>query len=173
MATDKSPDKDKIEYRIEPKEGAPISLQKIAENCEIKPITMLVDGSGAGIVNDTPDFIDCTPKEREEQALHFISLNLPKLPEYMKKYLRIFYEKETDEQLEGLLKFGQHNDEFKQILGLIGMLAGIMSMARRFKKGVRVYIKHPETHLHPKRQSAIASFFTQVQEDFKWDDDKK
>ena len=177
MATDKSPrnEEDKPDLRIEPKEGAPISLQKFVEQegGKLTNMNILVDGSGTGIVNDTPDFINCTAADREMQAMHFLGLNLPKLPEYMKKYLRMFYEDKTDEDFENLAKFGKFNDEFKQIIGMIGMLAGILNMAKKAKTGVRVYIQHPETHLHPSRQTVCAKFLIQIQEDFKFDPEEK
>ena len=136
-------------------EGAPISLKKVSENLETKPYTILVDGSGSGFVNDDPSLLNVTIAEREIQAMYFLNLGLS-MPAYLKKYLMMLY-KDDEKRIDELYPFAVTNDEMKQCIGMIQLVAGILSAAKKANKGVRLYIEKPETHLHPAKQSAMMS----------------
>lgn len=156
---------DKPDIRTEPVEGAPVSLRKFIEaGHTIAPLTLIVDGTPtrAGIAPDDPDTFNILTADREQQAQYFLSLNLP-MPDYLRKYLALVYPKAD---LDALYKNARTNIGARQVIGMIQLIAGALHMAKKAGKGVRLYIEHPETHLHPEQQAGLASMFIALQKDY-------
>lgn len=171
--------------------GSPISLKKVLKEVELKPFTFFVDGSGQGIAPDDESCIYITPAECTIQALHY-SKNVfdgRRVPEYLYRYLSYMFDVEPimnskaetiiafntgviNEETPGykhivnLIKYCDSNDEARQIIGLIQLIAGTLNMARKNKSGVRLYIDKPETSLHPKRQSRCVNLLMKLREEF-------
>lgn len=157
-------DKKEIDYRTVPEEGAPISLKKVVDNIKIDELLVLVDNSASGFVNDA-NLVNVTIEEREKQADYFLGLNLP-LPPYLKKYLKFVYSIEDDSEMESMYKHANTNVEMKQLIGFIQLIAGSLNLARKMKRGVRIYIEEPETRLHPKRERMIMSLLEEIKKDY-------
>jgi hypothetical protein len=66
----------------------------------------------------------------------------------------------------GMLQFIDYNEELQQCLGLIQLLCGSLSVARKENKGIRIYLDKPETNLHPKRQAAIMTVINKIREEY-------
>ena len=159
---------DGIDCRVEPVEGAPISLQKVVDstNSETgvsKELRVIVNNTGLGIVNDTADFMNVTAEDRLQQADYFLSLNLP-MPPYLKKYIDLMYK--GDPSAEVLYKYAKTNDELKQIIGFIQLVGGALNIGRKNKACIKLYIVEPETKLHPKRQAVVMSLFETLKKDY-------
>ena len=155
------------DLRIEPVDGAPISLQKVLDANVITPskdLTVLLDQTGCGIVNDTVEYANVTIDAREEQAKYFLSLDIP-LPEYLKKYLAYMYE-DDEVNLEGMYKYASTNPELKQLIGFIQLVGGSLNIARKMNKSVKMFIEEPEARLHPKRERRIVSLLEMLKRDY-------
>ena len=138
------------------------SLKKILEEIKVqKPITLFVDGSGTGIKKDDKNVFVVDSKMCSMQANYFRSSVYPKtgMPKYIERDLRIFY---PDHDLDELIKNVHENAEGAQILGLICLVEGFLSYAKKEKKNAPIYLEHPEVHLHPNRQSKLADFFIEM-----------
>ena len=170
-----SKDKDKEEdYRIEPVEGAPISLDKVSKLIEKtgkakSNLYVLLDNGGSGFVNDSPDLLNVTIEERENQAMYFLSLNLP-LPPYLKKYLEYMYE-DDKQDIDAMYKYAKTNAELKQIIGIIQLVGGSLNAAKKQNKSVRLYIEEPETRMHPKRERRVISLLEKLKKDYGYNED--
>ncbi len=152
------------DMRIEPIEGAPISLNKLVNSEAIKnspsDFKMLIDNSGSGFVNDTPHLANITIADREMQADYFLGLGLP-MPPYLLKYLKIAYSTDkTEAEILALYEYAKTNKEMKQLIGFIQLFAGCC------KHKMSAYIEEPETHLHPKRQASFMSMFHAIKDDY-------
>jgi hypothetical protein len=174
--------------------GSPISLKKTLDTIEPKPITILVDGSGCGIAKDADDVIYITDKECFEQSSYYLhnKYKTGKIPAYLFRHLSFFFcdDKDTtnvfaktDEMLveyfrlkvitetspqyiyiKNLIEYCESNKEAGKLIGLIQLVAGIMNIAKKEKKGIKLYLENPETFLHPSRQSKLVSFLIQYVE---------
>lgn len=154
------------DYRVEPEEGAPISLKKVSRYTEPTELKVLVDGAGSGFVNDDPTLVNVTVVEREFQAMYFIGLGLP-LPAYLKKYIEYMFNDDGKPcNAEAMYKYAASNAELKQIIGMCQLVGGALNMARKADKGVRLFIELPEAHQHPKRQSRMMSLLMMLKEDY-------
>ena len=157
------------DMRVEPVDGAPISLLKVsdllAKDKKAKSnMYLLIDGSSSGFVNDDPNLANITIAERDIQADYFLSLNLP-LPPYLKKYLELMYEDDKPD-IESMYKYAKTNAEMKQLIGLIQLVGGSLNIAKKQKCGVRLFIEEPETRMHPKRERRIMSLIEQLKKDY-------
>ena len=156
----------KPDMRVEPVEGAPISLRKVGRYTEPTEIKILVDGSASGFVNDDPTLANITVKEREFQADYFISLNLP-LPVYLAKYIHFMFDDDGKPcNVEAMYKYASTNPELKQVIGMCQLVGGALNMARKADKGIRLYIEKPEADQHPRRQSRMMSLLMMLKEDY-------
>lgn len=154
------------DMRVEPVEGAPISLRKVSRHTESTEIKVLVDGSGSGFVNDDPTLANITIVEREFQATYFLSLGLP-LPAYLKKYIEFMFSDDGSPcNAEAMYKYAATNAELKQIIGMCQLVGGALNMARKADKGIRLFIEQPEAYQHPKRQSRMMSLLMMLKEDY-------
>lgn len=77
------------DFRIEPVQGAPISLKKVA-SITTGPLSVLIDKSSSGFINDDDQLADISIKARDEQADYFFGLDVP-FPEYLRPYLEYMY----------------------------------------------------------------------------------
>lgn len=170
--------------------GSPVSLQKFLDTHEVaKPFSVLIDGTGGGIAKDAAEVIYITPKDCSEQAIYF-SKNVfdGRIPDYLYRYLafmmldreyqtqyelvadmnagKVTTESEDYKHIQNLIKYCDSNPEAQQVIGLIQLIAGIFNMAKKAKAGIRVYLEHPETALHPKRQARFVSMFMHLKEEY-------
>lgn len=154
------------DFRIEPEDGAPISLRKVSRHTEPTEIKVLVDGTGSGFVNDDSTLANITIKEREFQADYFISLGLP-LPAYLKKYIEYMFEDDGKPcNAESMYKYASTNAELKQIIGMVQLVGGGLNIARKQNKSIRMFIEQPEAHQHPKRQAKMMTLLMKLKEDY-------
>lgn len=163
--------KESEDMRIEPVDGAPISLKKVSDHLTATADTknksntyVLVNNMGIGYVNDDPHMANITIREREIQADYFLSLNLP-MPTYLRPYLEYMYE-DDGQDIDALYKYASSNDELKQIIGLIQLFGGSLNMARKAKKGVKLYVEEPETRMHPKRERRVMGLLEKIKKDY-------
>jgi hypothetical protein len=159
------------DMRVEPVEGAPISLKKVVEHInKTKPadkpdgIYVLVNNLSNGFVNDDANMANITIEEREIQANYFLSLNLP-LPPYLEKYLIYMYEDDKPD-IKAMYKYASTNPELKQLIGLIQLFGGSLKMAKDMKKSVRLFVEEPESRMHPKRERRIMSLLEKLKTDY-------
>ncbi len=178
--------------------GSPVSLKKfLATHPVIKPFTLLVDGSGLGIAKDDEGTVYITPQDCKDQALYYCKnvFDGVHVPAYLFRYLNYmmfddeqwtsdnqvaeaFVSKQLTDKSEEytrvctLLKFAEYNPEALQVIGLIQLIGGILNTARKQKSGVRLYLEHPETSLHPKRQSRFVSLFHKLFKEYGYEDVK-
>lgn len=149
--------------------GSPISLRKFLEKENTqRPLTVLIDGTGSGIDVDNAPVLSITVADCMEQADYFRTTFYEegKIPKYIFDDFLIFYRAAIEELPESeqitfvgnLIKYLQ--SEARQILGLIILVRGSLSMAAKQNAGLKIYIEHPEAHMHPQRQSAFASWLT-------------
>lgn len=157
--------KDSDDLRVEPVDGAPISLKKVSDYVgPNKELTVLVDNSSSGFVNDDPTLANVGIQDREDQAMYFLGLNLP-MPPYLRKYLEYMYEDDKPD-LDAMYKYAKTNKELKQIIGFIQLVGGSLNMARKQSKNVRIYIEEPETRLHPKRERRVMMLLDMLKKDY-------
>lgn len=174
---------------------SPISLKKVLAEIEPKPITIFVDGSGCGIAQDDDSLIYITPSECSSQALYYSKtlFDGKRIPAYLYRYLGFMFsigkDYQTDEELVedfssgviteesvdykqilNLIKYCEHNDEAKQVIGLIQLIGGALNIARKQQKGIRLYIDKPETSLHPNKQSKIPTLLMRLKDRYGFDD---
>ena len=151
-----------------------ISLDKVTKQFSAtKPWNILVNGTEMGIRNDA-NIIEINPTETIVQAEYFLKNIWPdikkqhnRLPRYLSKYLHIIYRDVTDEKdMMDRLDYADDSRELKHVIGLIQLFTGTLSMAKKEKKGCRIYIVEPETHCHPKVQSALMSMLNQISDDY-------
>ena len=65
------------------------------------------------------------------------------------------------------LVYLEHNKELCQCIGLIQLIMGTLSAAKKANTGVRFFVQEPETHLHPKRQSGFMTILNHIRESYK------
>lgn len=146
-----------------------VSLRKALKDPTVKaskgPFTVLV--GDVAIRNNAKDQVmEVSPKDRRTQALYFSKQFPNSHPGYLYKYLKIMYHTEKDTDIRDLLVGLKHNKELQQIVGLIQLVAGGLNLARKTKSGIRFYIIEPETHLHPKRASAVITLLDKLYNDY-------
>lgn len=151
------------DLRIEPVDGAPISLQKVIRQVGGQRLVVLTNPTGIGIVNDS-DAVDISIEARIEQANHFFGLNAP-FPEYLRPYLDYMY-KDDDVDVEALYKYGSTNGELKHIIAMIQLVSYSLREAKKANAGVRLFIEEPETQLHPKRERRIMGMLKMIQDKY-------
>jgi hypothetical protein len=175
--------------------GSPISIKKVLEQIEPKPITLFVDGSGCGIAQDDESLIYITPSECSSQALYYSKsvFDGKCIPAYLYRYLGYMFgigkDYQTDEELVkdfadgviteesvdykqilNLIKYCENNDEAKQVIGLIQLVGGALNIAKKQQKYIRLYIDKPETSLHPNKQSKIATLLIRLRDRYGFND---
>jgi len=173
--------------------GSPISLKKFLENNgSAKPFTLLVDGTGFGIAKDDEECIYITPEGCSQQAFYYKEKKFDNrtIPAYLYRYLSYMFIDdakwyESDQELVedfnkglitensdnyktvlSLIKWCEQNKESAQVIGLIQLIGGSLNIARKEGCGIKLYIEHPETSLHPKRQAKFVSMLTKIQEEY-------
>ena len=157
------------------KKAKPYSLKKFLADpkTQIKPITILVDGTGLGIAKDDPNVFVVTSEECIIQCDFFrqycIDHNAIFLPKYLKENLMLFYPKQADDDqfFMELLLNTPNNPEARQIIGMTMLVQGALSMAKSQHKGLRIYLEHPEVHMHPNKQSIIADWIIKMYNKYK------
>ncbi len=173
--------------------NSPISLHKFIKNHgeELKKLTVLVDGTGLGIHKDA-DCVYVTPEECSKQAIYYLKEKFDgeHIPAYLYRYLSYMfcdkapvYTTDADlvkafsegklsashpdyEHILGLIRWCESNKESQQVIGMIQIIAGALRMATKAKSGIRLYLEHPETSLHPKRQSRAMSMITMLDKEY-------
>jgi hypothetical protein len=153
------------DMRVEPVEGAPISLKKVMEKHPPNQLMVMVNGTGVGIVNDDPHTVNVTIADREMQADYFFGLKIEKMPEYLRKYLEYMFEGE-DVNLDAMYKYASTSGELRHIIAIVQLVGGGIKTATREKKGVRFFLEEPETRLHPKRERRIIGLLEMLRKDF-------
>lgn len=177
--------------------GSPISLKKVLKDIEDKgnsltSLTLLIDGTGAGIEKDEEPMLYITPEECRTQAVYYAKhhFNGVQIPMYLYRYLRYMFtndenkilseqevldmiqkgeineEDDNYKYLSNLIKYVSTNAEAAQVIGLIQLTAGALSAASKKDVGIRLYFEHPETHLHPRRQARFVTTLMEIQTDY-------
>lgn len=157
-------------------EDGSISLKKFLIHHPLnRPLTLLVDGSGNGIAKDEENIFYITSEMCQTQADYNL-FTKGKVWNGVEKYMKMFFKKEVEDgtfDYEKKLSAAKHSPELKQIIGMITILGSVMNMGNKAGgKRVPIYIEHPETHLHPSRQSAFVTFFFEITKDFGWNLDE-
>ena len=179
---------------------SPVSLKKfLYHHPTSRPLTVLIDGTGLGIVKDEEGMLYITPEDCSQQALHYCKtiFDGKRVPAYLYRYLHYmfinnayhpkynsdqdvanaFINKELTEeseeyiQIRNMITYAEHNTELLQVIGLIQLIGGSLNMARKSNSGLRLYLDRPETALHPKRQSSFMSMFEMLRKDYGWKED--
>lgn len=151
----------------------PYSLAKLIKENELKKLNLLVDGTGLGIDKDDPNVFIIGAKDCELQAHYWVDImikdNHPRLPVYLNDDLKLFYPdvNNDDQFFFELVKNCKSNAEATQIIGLIMLVHGALSMAKKHGKRLNLYLEHPEVHLHPSRQSTLATWLIQTDKKYK------
>lgn len=173
--------------------GSPVSLSKfLAQEQSPRPLVVLVDGTGLGIAKDSEECLYITPEECAMQTAHFVKerFNGRQIPAYLYRYLTYMFiddskwyasdkelmedfnkgiiteESENYKYVLGLIKWSGANKEASQVIGLIQLIGGSLSMARKEKSGIKLYLEHPETSLHPKRCSRFMSMLDKIRKEY-------
>lgn len=174
--------------------GSPISLQKILDTQNIsKPFSLFIDGTGQGIAHDAKEFLYITPEECSKQSIWYsknmfdgkhISQHLWRWISFMmldKEYQKPedFIKEvtsgkitETNEDyvfIKNFIAYCEHNPEAQQVIGLIQLLAGTLTDAKKNNKSIKIYIDRPETSMHPKRQQRFMSMFYKMEKEYGFD----
>jgi hypothetical protein len=171
----------------------PVSLDKLIKTSHVRTkLTVLVDGTGLGIAKDSPECVYVTPEETTQQALYFLKEKFDgkRIPAYLFRYLSYMFiddaiEYENDQFLAdlfnggdlteeskdyqyilGLIKYCDSNKEAQHLIGMIQIIAGSLRIATQHKSGVKFYLEHPETGLHPKRQSRLMSMLMKLHKEY-------
>ena len=171
----------------------PVSLDKLIKNGHAKTkLTLLVDGTGLGIAKDSPECVYITPEETSKQALYYLKekFNGKGIPAYLFRYLSFMFiddaiEYDSDQFLAdlfeggdlteeskdyqyilGLIKYCESNKEAQHVIGMIQILGGSLRIATQHKSGIKFYLEHPETGLHPKRQSRLMTMIMKLHKEY-------
>jgi hypothetical protein len=153
---------------------------------------VLVDNTGSGIAKDEEGMVYITPEECKTQTLHYVKnvFDGRRVPAYLFRYInyimfdekmkwatdqdvaQAFISKQLTEESEeyvrvrNFLTYAEHNTEALQLIGFIQLVAGTLNIARKQGTGVRLFIEHPETGLHPKRERFIMSLLKKLSEEY-------
>jgi hypothetical protein len=171
----------------------PVSLDKLIKTGHMKTkLTLLVDGTGLGIAKDSPECIYVTPEECSKQAIYFSKEKFDgkRIPAYLFRYLSYMFiddaiEYESDQFLAdlfnggditeesddykyilNLIKYCESNKEAQQVIGMVQLIGGSLRIATKHKSGIKFYLEHPETGLHPKRQSRLMSMLMKLHKEY-------
>ena len=167
---------------------SPLSLAKIRDNLEMRDFTVLVHTSDVAIAPDYSRVFNVTMEERVFQAKYYLSEIFPKtgkIPLYLLVYLYCLFEEgipyatwidheqpleeikkqipnfeEVVERYTKMVKYAEHNLAYLHAIGMIQLLVGTMSQAKKANSSIAIYVEYPETAMHPKQQSRIVGFFT-------------
>lgn len=171
-----------------------ISLKKFLDNegDKTKEFTLLVDGTGQGIAKDAPEMVYITPEECSKQAIWYSQnkFNGKGIPAYLYRYLAYMFidkhelypndqalakdfesgkikEDSSDYQMIlGLIKYCDTNKEAAQVIGMIQLISGSLRLSVGHMAGIRFFIEHPETSLHPSRQAKIMNMITALKAEY-------
>ena len=152
------------DFRVAPEDGAPISLKKVSNITRGKDLSVLVDSTCSGFVNDDPSLLSITIADREAQGDYFLGLDTA-LPPYLKKYLEFMYEGESV-NIESMCKYGKTNAELKQIIGMIQLFGGSLNSAKKRNVHIRIWLEEPEARLHPKREARMMSLIYKLRDEY-------
>lgn len=158
--------------RVEPVDGAPLSLKKISDKLSAEQPTsknksnlyVLVDNTTSGFAHDDPHMANITISEREYQADYFLDLKVP-LPAYLRPYLEYMYEDDKPD-IDAMYKYAKTNAELKQIIGLVQLLGGSLNMAKKARKNIKIFIEEPEARLHPKRERKMMALIEKIRKQY-------
>jgi len=155
------------DMRVEPVDGAPISLKKVSDHLskerKAKSNTyVLIDSTASGFMPDDPMMANITIAERETQADYFLGLNLP-MPTYLRPYLELMF---PDENVDNLYKYAKTNGEMRHIIAIVQLFGGSLNIAKKQKKHVKIYLEEPETRMHPKREARMMMLIEKLKKDY-------
>lgn len=168
--------------------GSPVSLAKfIRTTPKRQPFTVIVDGDRQGIINDAENVITMSAEDCYEQARWYAEkFNGRQIPIDLMRDLLYFYHRDAipDLSREGVLaavksgdltetspvyleccnriRYAASNRSVAQIIGLTMLTRGVLHDGSKTGRGVSIYYEHPESHLHPKDQSALMMWFNQT-----------
>lgn len=158
-------------------------------------INVLLDQSHSGFYTTDAPVVEISPEDCKEQALYYKnnSFNGTQLSWSLLKYILYWaYEKHnmvdppheadpdkvtkflmTDPKGKALydeicnkINYIDHNKEWLQMVGFILLVGGALNIARKEKKGCRIFLVEPETHLHPKRERLIFSVLNHLNTEY-------
>jgi hypothetical protein len=174
--------------------GSPVSLKKfialypeVTKQSEKSPVLLVSD---IPIAKDDPNTLYVTVEECKNQALWFLEnvFDGIRIPYYTIHHLLYMYEEGNEgyktyadnESIKCIIitkelnadhphykfvlnkfKYGKDDPEFLQILGLLQLVGGVLKQG-----GVRIFVEHPETHLHPKRECRIMVMLNKLREEY-------
>ena len=178
--------------------GSPISVKKVLENVAMSPtgVHVFIDQNASGFDLEGSDYMEITTEECKRQAVYFKENHFDgeRMPFYLLKYLYYFYFDdsifEKAEDIPGLtkyfsedekgkteyktllntVKYCDKNHESAHLIGLIQGLCGMLKMARDHGSPPRLFIQHPESHLHPSRAAKLMTFTYKVRAEYGFKD---
>lgn len=166
---------------------SPISLDKVSKllskDVSKGCIKVLLEQDGSGFENDCPDMASITIKDRADQAEYLAGWIAKggKIPDYLYKYLAYFFEyiqsKDLDdenlkieskwiEEFNTKIKYWKSNAEVAQLTGLIILFYEALNFEKEFGKLPKLWIEHPETSLHPKRERCVMLVLNHILKSF-------
>lgn len=182
--------------------GSPPSLKKfIANTPDLRELTLIVNGTGMGLIKDEEGMVYITPEECKTQTLHYVKTIFDgrRIPAYLFRYLHYLMidsdgyggmKYPTDQSvidaltngslseqhedyvfIKNFITYAEHNTEALQIIGFIQLVGGTLNLARKKGGHVRLYIEQPETGLHPKRQSRLMSALMSLRQDYGYNEE--
>lgn len=173
-------------------EGSPISLKKFIQGHQFdgKNFTVLLDQTSSGFMNDDPGTVTIDEETISMTAIQYlqtfdnkrISFFLVRHLHYMQfGDLEIYKKdvtqcsdyfskdpkgKEEYEKLLNMITYMKHNKESRHLVGLITCLSGVLNLARKEGKPIKVYLEHPESHLHPQKEARLMSMLYKLYEEY-------
>jgi len=172
--------------------GSPVSLKKVLKSpsIQLRELNVFVTND-THIVKDAEDVSYITADMCKEQALYFLDTFFKGklIPHYAfhhilylfsernrdvyKEYpdsisvkLSVISKKLTDDSEDykfvlNKFTYGREDPEFLQCLGMIQLIGSYLKLGAQ-----RIYIEHPETHLHPKRQSKFMTMMQNIRKEY-------
>jgi hypothetical protein len=176
--------------------GSPISLRKWYENEHkdiLKDTMVLIDSDGLGFEPDGLPCMEITPLTCRECTEYYVDnhFNGKQIPLYLLKPLYYMFfgsfdiyketvtlsdiqkyfsedEKGKQEYTEMLnkIKYSKRNPEAAQIIGFVIALCSGFNLAKKAGVPARFYIEHPESHMHPRRESRFMSMLDRIRKEY-------
>jgi hypothetical protein len=178
--------------------GSPVSLKKfiLQDQGNEQGLRVLIDNDHIGIAQDDPSTVYLTVQARKEQWSYFMTqFDGERIPAYLYRYLHAMFgtansasmkyssdlelkrvfetgelTRESEEyiQILNLIKFSEYNPQTQQLIGMIQLVAGTLNLAKKSRKPIRLFIEHPETHLHPKTTARFMWMFDQLRKEYEF-----
>jgi hypothetical protein len=158
-------------------------------------LTVLIDQTGTGFIQDEPTLVQVMIQDRIEQAhyyrdhifngkqpsaylyryIHWVMLDdCAKPPKYstdqsiLDANMRgeLTAESEEFKLILNYINYCKHNPEIAHLIGLVQLVGGSLKAAAKQKNKLRIFIEHPETGMHPKRERLLVSLLHRLRDQY-------